>query len=367
MLVRRTSSPGATWTRCSNGANPSRTTRTWCQPASIGRATMGVCPTTRPSMWSSPQGVAPTNRRPTPTTAGRRGAGRGAVGVARCAGGRGAGRSTTAGAVSGCGTGATGCGGSATMVATSGGGDASRKPISPAAASAITSAAPSASRRRIRARGPPGSYPSSHNTGGATGGGASGAAGGDTDAGSGAAPAASAATRSRTVAYRSCGSGLRARVSASRAPRARCGGVVRDAGFERTGEGKITQQGQPCGRHHDVRGLYVSVRHAAAVRVVQGGCELLDEAQAGSRLQRPAVAQHVVQRSPVDVRHRVPQQLRRTAESADGDDVGVIECRPGRHGGLKPFAGPLLPPGVREHLQGDHLPGGHVPSEVDAG
>src|SRR6266567_559041 len=100
-----------------------------------------------------------------------------------------------------------------------GSGDASRKPISPAAASAITSAAPSASRRRIRARGPPGSYPSSHNTGGATGGGASGAAGGDTDAGAGAAPAASAATRSRTVAYRSCGSGLRARVSASRTPR----------------------------------------------------------------------------------------------------------------------------------------------------
>ena len=152
-----------------------------------------------------------------------------------------------------------------------------------------------------------------------------------------------------------------------REPRARCGGGVRGAGFERAGEGKITQQGQPVGRHHDVGGLYVSVRHAAAMRVVQGGCELLDEAQAGVRLQRPAVAQHVVQRSPVDVRHRVPQQLRRTTESADGDDVGVIECRPRSHGGLKPFAGPLLPPGVRQHLQGDHLPRGHVPSEVDAG
>ena len=54
-------------------------------------------------------------------------------------------------------------------------------------------------------------------------------AGCDTDAGAGAAPAASAATRSRTVAYRSCGSGLRARVSASRTPRGTGGRVPGDA------------------------------------------------------------------------------------------------------------------------------------------
>src|SRR5207249_10633223 len=97
----------------------------------------GVSPTARPSTWTSPHGVAPTNRRPGARTVG----GRAGAGAAR-GGRRGAGRSTGGGRVSRGGTESTGA---VTAFATWGSGTssgdaarpASREPDSPAPASPI--------------------------------------------------------------------------------------------------------------------------------------------------------------------------------------------------------------------------------------
>ena len=99
---------------------------------------------------------------------------------------------------------------------------------------------------------------------------------------------------------------------------------------------------------------------------MQGGRQLLDEAEAGTQVER-AGPQRVVERVAVDVPHRVPQQLRGATVLADRDDVGVIERGARGQDGFERFAAPLLTPGMRQHLQGDDTPGGDGARAVHTG
>ena len=106
-------------------------------------------------------------------------------------------------------------------------------------------------------------------------------------------------------------------------------GLGEVAGAAHAGDAEIGDLHRPVGDHHDVRGLDVTVDHAALVRVGEAFGDLRGNGERLRHAQRPSLADQRAQFHALDVLHRHEHDFACLADVVDRDDVRMVETAGG--------------------------------------